>query len=681
MNTETNYASYNQMVASVSGSLIQLEGLCEEMSLNNLKDELAAAGKKLTDRKFSVGVLGEFKRGKSAVINSLLEEEILPSDIVPATATMNRVTYGLEKRAEIIMRDGSVRTIPVDKLTDFVTKITKNSEAQAQEVEEAVVYYPCAFCKNNVDIIDTPGLNDDDRMNKITEEVIPKLDAVIMVLVHGSPFSMSEAEFVRTKLMASTLGRIIFLVNQIDTIRKESDIERAVGQIREKIRETVLVKMEDVYGSGSAEYEEMCTKLSDIKVLPFSAYNAFDGKTQNRNDLIEKSGTVEFERELTKMLTDDRGAIELSIPLNLIAKAIVEIINSAEMKKNAFSMDAEQLEQCRQETLEAINKAREDKKKEKERIRNLAVESKKSCGLISADFYDSLEKTLLSAADEFLAKIEPKKLGNKKYAEQVNNELSEKITQVSQGQMSIYSEKIIAKIREDIGSDLENSNEFFVNVHTAVDKSSSGNLKTDIVGIGVDILTDFIGIYGIGGIVAGWNAGGLKGAVVGGGIGLAANIATTALLASMSLPVLPILIISCTVGSAVAKQVGGFLFPDKQMKIQREKTYAAVKAFVDEMKKERDWEKWVNETVSSAYDEYAEMVESECEKFLNESHESINAVTEDMLRTEAERVQILAQCDEVIEKARRICSDTEPVRKKIRAILGQNAKVWEQVLI
>ena len=42
-----------------------------------------------------------------------------------------------------------------------------------------------------------------------------RFDAVIMVLVPDAPFSMSESEFVRNKIMASDLGKLIFVVNKI----------------------------------------------------------------------------------------------------------------------------------------------------------------------------------------------------------------------------------------------------------------------------------------------------------------------------------------------------------------------------------------------------------------------------------------------------------------------------------
>src|SRR6476660_5374268 len=44
---------------------------------------------------FRIAVVGEFKRGKSTLINALMGREILPADVLPCSATVNRVTYGL----------------------------------------------------------------------------------------------------------------------------------------------------------------------------------------------------------------------------------------------------------------------------------------------------------------------------------------------------------------------------------------------------------------------------------------------------------------------------------------------------------------------------------------------------------------------------------------------------------
>src|SRR5699024_2347029 len=146
--------------------LVQMQKIALEMNLEETAKQLENSRKKLEARKFAVGILGEFKRGKSTVINSLLEKEIMPADILPTSATMNRVTYDMQPHVKLKMRDGSVMEIGIDGLPNYVTRLDEEKEAQAAKVEEAVVYYPCKFCQNGVDIVDILGLNDDERMSR-----------------------------------------------------------------------------------------------------------------------------------------------------------------------------------------------------------------------------------------------------------------------------------------------------------------------------------------------------------------------------------------------------------------------------------------------------------------------------------------------------------------------------------
>ena len=96
----------------------------------------------------------------------MLRKTVLPTDVLPATATINRITYGNEPASYIYWNNGqNVTQIEIDQLSQYITKLTDNSAIQAQNIKEAVVRYPCRFCENNVDIIDTPGMNDDDDMN------------------------------------------------------------------------------------------------------------------------------------------------------------------------------------------------------------------------------------------------------------------------------------------------------------------------------------------------------------------------------------------------------------------------------------------------------------------------------------------------------------------------------------
>lgn len=130
----SEYANYNTMVTTVCTGMQQLEDVCSKLELTEIRDALRSSRKKLGSHKFSVGMLGEFKRGKSMVINSLLGENILPSDIEPATATMNRVTYDITPHAQLLMKDGSTKDVDIGDLKNYITKITEESERNAADI-------------------------------------------------------------------------------------------------------------------------------------------------------------------------------------------------------------------------------------------------------------------------------------------------------------------------------------------------------------------------------------------------------------------------------------------------------------------------------------------------------------------------------------------------------------------
>ena len=73
-------------------------------------NELARVQKlreKLENQKVTVSVIGQFKRGKSALVNGILEDEVLPVGIVPVTAVVTTVEYG-SKSASVHFNNGVV---------------------------------------------------------------------------------------------------------------------------------------------------------------------------------------------------------------------------------------------------------------------------------------------------------------------------------------------------------------------------------------------------------------------------------------------------------------------------------------------------------------------------------------------------------------------------------------------
>lgn len=131
--------------------------------------ELTKLAEQLSSRTYRVAVIGEFKRGKSSLVNCILGTEILPTDILPTTAVVNRIVYGTEQKIEICYKDGTVKNTSVEELAEYATK---KNEMNAAQIREIIVHYPAVFGQNSIELLDTPGLNDDEFMDKTTLDVL-----------------------------------------------------------------------------------------------------------------------------------------------------------------------------------------------------------------------------------------------------------------------------------------------------------------------------------------------------------------------------------------------------------------------------------------------------------------------------------------------------------------------------
>lgn len=684
MDTEnTTYESYHGMVANINTALANMADLCGRLELTEAQEKLENSKNTLTQNKFSVGIMGEFKRGKSTVINALLGQEIMPADILPCSATMNRVTYDTNPRAEVIMHDGTVKNVNIDGIADYVTKTNEDNANRASMVDQAVVYYPCIFCQNGVDIVDTPGLNDDERMDKISEEIIPKLDAVIMVVVPGAPFSVSEANFVRNKLMASDVGRLIFVVNKIDTIRKPKDRERCVQGIKEKVQKAVLDKTKEVYGEDSPEYEETKSKVGNIRIYPISAANALDGRLEHDEDLVEESGIKAFEDGLTYLLTAERGVLQLIKPIQEITAAYTNVKSAAQALKESQKLSAAEFEKRQKEAMEKIEKLRAEKRAE---LQSITVKKNETLAAIKTQipgFYDELEKRLITVAENY--KVNKASLQTREGQEEMLSALSSQVSQAMNQRISNYCEKLLGEAKRALEGQIEDSSKFLgvMNVETENIRFSFTNKKKDDDGFGValsiagavgEIATTFMGLGGISGAIEGWKAGGVPGAVAGFATGFAAIFGTAVFCSSIGLVGLPFLAIS-TVASGVSGRIIGEKIGEVFGGGKGNKEYKAIMQMVREhiyssiesMRKGNMLENEIGNRVSQSFAQLRQMVDAEADQMLNDTQQTLDKMKESLTKNKLEREQIERRCNDIIDRANKIMEDIQPTIERIKA--------------
>ena len=114
------------------------------------KGELARAEElcdKLKNQKITVSVIGQFKRGKSTLVNAILEDKILPVGIVPVTAVVTTIEYG-EKAATVRFDNGIVKEIGFDEMSSYINE-QENSDNHLG-VSEVELYCPSPFLQKGL---------------------------------------------------------------------------------------------------------------------------------------------------------------------------------------------------------------------------------------------------------------------------------------------------------------------------------------------------------------------------------------------------------------------------------------------------------------------------------------------------------------------------------------------------
>lgn len=671
-----NFSSYRQTVAQLRDTLMTLKGYCDMLGMKNTSDSIDEVMKKNAEDSFDIAIVGEFRRGKSTLINALLGKDILPSDVLPTTATLNRVTYGISPFVKIEYKNGTSEDIDIDRLSDYVTKLTEESEQRAQTIRQATVYYPVNYCKNNVDIIDTPGLNDDENMTEVTLSVLPQTDAALFVIMAQSPFSEYERDFLENKMLVSDIGRIIFVVTRIDSFDEE-DADRVIDNISGRIRKYVVEKAKKVLGEDSEEFADYQRKLGSIKVLGVSAKQALKAKKNNDQDLWEQSRFGAFETELERLLTEDRGAISLQVQVSKVLSVSAEIIKTIELRNNALQMGEDEFNEKYAQAKEKIAQIRERRENEFERIHISARNAYAEVRAQAEEFWDELTENAWRIIDaEPLTAADIQKDNIAATQEAIMN----KIKKSTEDYGRLLSEKMQNSITAAVGRETQRLQAFQEDFYQSISQiqcefgGAGGPDKTSVGDIVVGTFAETFLMMGLGGAYQGFKQAGWKGAMVGGAVGLGATYGSVVLLASLAIPFTwPVAIAAGLMGTLASRFAIGKVFNSSETQIInfRGKMKDAMTAKFEEMKRENDMAKRVEEQTAMAFNTLMEHIDEETETILRDTESTLvdlqEKITENKVLAEKEQTDLAQMVKSVVQ----ITDMAAELNREIQTVLSK----------
>ena len=299
---------------------------------------------RLEEGKFNLAVLGQFKRGKSTLVNALLGYKILPSSIIPLTAIPTFIYYSNEKKAKVIFNAKKEKFEElkgdINELTEFLKKYVteEHNPKNKYNVLKVELYLPSEILKDGFIIIDTPGIGSTHKHNtEMTLNFLPQCDGALFVTSVDPPITEVEIDFL--KRVSERALKIYFILNKIDYLDED---ER-------KTSIEFLVKVLN---------EQTNFKINEKDIIPLSAKMALNGKLKNNENLIKESNILNLEALLKDFLIKEKTEIlhkaialkafdilnNIISELNIIIKSFKMPVDELEEKVKILSTEIENIE-------------------------------------------------------------------------------------------------------------------------------------------------------------------------------------------------------------------------------------------------------------------------------------------------------------------------------------------------
>jgi hypothetical protein len=279
---------------------------------------------RLADPTSRVVVIGEFRRGKSTLLNTLVGRNIFPVDLDITTAVVTTLQWGETERAVIHRigghaadQAGRVEEVSLDRLREYVTE-QRNPGNRAQ-VTLAELYAPIEKLQSGLVLVDTPGLGSVNYLHTIaTTKYLSNADAVIFVASATQPLTTRELSYLK-----DALGHTRHFVTALTKSDESADTNPVVAVARNRITSAV--------GEPA----------DDLTVVPVSSLLMQDGVEENDPELIAESGFPELEAAVWGRLSAHCAVTKLEPVAGMLGMLVSEGLARVTTERTALDNDDE----------------------------------------------------------------------------------------------------------------------------------------------------------------------------------------------------------------------------------------------------------------------------------------------------------------------------------------------------
>lgn len=429
--------------------------------------------KSLSEGEFTIVVVGEFSSGKSTMLNALMHKKILPSETSETTATVNFLRHTQKspsgEKGKVYYNDGKIVDIDNTDLDTITKYVSTKGEDVASKISHLDLFLESDFLKDNVTLVDSPGLNGvAEGHREITEQQILKSHASIFMFSSDRPGSKTDFEFIRN--LQQKVKTIIFVLNKIDSIKKEE------GDSIENVIQTL-----------KNNYKKQFPEIQTVpEIWPISAYSALEARdselaskfsADEKKKREEKSLLNKFEDRLLNFLTKgEKAKSELLAPVERVLAITTSSKEKYQETINVLSekIDTSELENQIAQIKDTLKEMEKDSAERKNSVSNKVDTALKEIREDLAAKIEGLTKRKLNEIDSYDDIDELNE-----YIQSFENKFLGQVTSFLNGGDDDFREKIKYIVQLEYASQAGTLNTKISNIDSDIKLEISNHLSTD----------------------------------------------------------------------------------------------------------------------------------------------------------------------------------------------------------
>ena len=328
---------------------------------------------------FTLVVCGEFKRGKSSLINALLGEEVVPVNVTTETVTLNRITYGAHSNEAVLQGGRHMHLSDAEMQKENLEKLMRQEKIPFRQIE---VKRPIEFQKYAA-VIDTPGLGDSMQdFSELVEDALTQADAVLYVFSVNYPLSQTEQLFLKTMIVPQKYTDLLLVGNYLDMLESTKDYERMNNLLVSRIQNL----LPDQKPWLVSALDEQCRQMGEQRPNPDMEHELeahFDRFREKIRQMVEEKKETILPDRMQRLM---RGmAAELSESLNALEEGL-------EMSSQDVQAAMERVQEQKEQQIRTQEEAGQ-------RIDRLLDQSVEECRAWMGELLDKMQQEVKTLTD------------------------------------------------------------------------------------------------------------------------------------------------------------------------------------------------------------------------------------------------------------------------------------------